>query len=508
MAGSLVVNGTSNGSKFKPVPWPKKFCGLILLLTLFHYSGAQNYHAINGSAYAGSLGSSNNPASIVHVPYAWDITPLAFQFKQSTNAFRIEKYSFLSSPDNSEYAVENGTKRRFVFANQDIRILNTRISLNAKAAIAFGANLRNYAYVTTGTANYQDTSFTLADFMKINTGHQPLSGEFTGSAWAELFATYAQTVVDDGDRMLNAGLSLKLTRSLAGGYTRARGLSYVPEFVSGRPAYLLTAGSLQYGYSGNFDAIDSNNTAATNRRLFLANPGYGISADFGFEYIFLAAEDQGEASDYAYNTKIGVSVMDIGAHRYQYGSRSRLAIAGKPGVTDTVIENSISPVTSFDTFNDSLGAISGSLTRLGGEFVVYQPTRITVNVDQHLTGNFFLNAGLTLPLVSLAGRNTLFIKSLDLLALTPRWELRSMGAYLPLLLNTRKQIWVGAAFKAGPLLFGTHNLSGLFSKNKAHRGGMYLALTIRPGRDHGRLSRYPRVKLPANEQRSLTCPRF
>ena len=126
----------------------KKFL-LSLFLLSCNFLLAQNYQAINGSSYAGSLAPSSNPAGIVHVPYAWDITPFSVQLKQATNAFKIENYSLLSSPKNIEISGINGTKQRFEFTNQDIRILNARISLNSKVAIAFGANVRNYIYATT-----------------------------------------------------------------------------------------------------------------------------------------------------------------------------------------------------------------------------------------------------------------------------------------------------------------------------------------------------------------------
>ena len=57
---------------------------------------AQNYQAIHGSSYAGSLGPSNNPSSIVHVPYSWDITPIAVQLKQTTNAITVKNFSLLN----------------------------------------------------------------------------------------------------------------------------------------------------------------------------------------------------------------------------------------------------------------------------------------------------------------------------------------------------------------------------------------------------------------------------
>ena len=466
----------------------------------------QNYQAINGSSYAGSLSTGNNPASIVYAPYAWDITPFAVQVKQSTNAFTIKKYSLLSSLKNAEVAIQNGSKKRFLFANQDIRLLNTRISLNAKAAIAFGANIRNYIYAVNSESNWQDTIFQLRDFMKINTGHLPLSGEFVGSTWAEFYGTYAQTIIDDGKRLLNAGLTLKLNRALAGGYANAQGISYIPLPDANANGYLLTNGNLQYGYSSNFDTIDSNKTAAANRKTFLRNTYSGVSADIGFEYILLSDEDKEEGGDDFYDTKIGISIMDLGGNKYRYGRRSRLAIAGRSGITDSVLENKFSTAATFDNFNDSLASISNSITAIGGNFFIYQPTRLVINIDKHVTQSFFINAEITVPVISLASKNTLFIKDMNLLAVTPRWETKSLGAYFPILYNSRNQLWVGGAFKAGPVLFGIHNLSNLFLKNKAQNGGLYLAFTIRPGKRYDREAHYPRDKLTGKERRSLELP--
>jgi hypothetical protein len=55
----------------------------------------------------------------------WDITPFSGQVKQSTNAFSIQNYFIFSFPKNVELEVLNGSKDRFVFATQDVRLLNT-----------------------------------------------------------------------------------------------------------------------------------------------------------------------------------------------------------------------------------------------------------------------------------------------------------------------------------------------------------------------------------------------
>ena len=52
-----------------------------------------------------------------------------------------------------------------------------------------------------------------------------------------------------------------------------------------------------------------------------------------------------------------------------------------------------------------------------------------------------------------------------MITITPRWETKKLGAYLPIQFNNQNQFWMGAALKAGPLLIGVHNLANLFSKS-------------------------------------------
>jgi hypothetical protein len=478
---------------------------LVFFVLPCNFLAAQNYQAINGSSYAGSMGTGNNPASIVHVPYAWDITLFAVQAKQSTNAFTIENYSLLSSPGNAKLSPQNGDKKKFVFANQDIRLLNARINLNAKTAIAFGVNIRNYIYATSNKYNWQDTTRTLGEFMQNNTGVLPLVGESKGSTWAELYATYAQTIFDNGSKLINAGLTIKIDRALAGGYASIYDLNYKPLTTSGIQEYVLTTGSLQYGYSSGFDNINKNNTAAQNRKNFLNKTMSSLSADIGLQYIVRSGDDE---SGYAYTTKIAASLMDLGKNKYRHGSRSNFATAGLSGLTDSILGKKFTNIKSVDAFNDSLASISATFKNLFGDFYIYQPARLVINVDQHIKNNFFINAELTIPVLQLVPKTLRYIKDMNFVALTPRWEIRSLGAYFPILFNTRNQLWFGAAFKAGPLLFGMHNVANLFAKNTAQSGGLYLAFTIRPGKKHDQQMAAATGKQSGKSKRSLECPKF
>jgi hypothetical protein len=473
------------------------------LLLVSHFCVAQNYHAINGSPYAGSLGPSYNPASIVYTPYAWDVTPLAVQLKQSTNAFTIKNYSLLSSPKNATMALQNGTKERFAFANQDIHLLNTRISLNSNAAIAFGIAIHNYAYAINASSNWQDTLHSLRDFLNINTVNQPLSGNSAAASWAGIYGSYAQNFVDDGIHLLNAGVTIRINRALAGGFVNSGDVKYVP--LQEGTGYMLTNGNLRYGYSDNFDRISDGNTNAANRNAFLKNGSWSLGADIGVEYfLFSGNEDDNDM----YDTKIGVSLMDFGNNKYRFGTKSRFEADPLPGVTDTLLEDKFRPVTTLDDFNDSMATISGTVATPSGNFFIYHPTRIVINADKHIVQNFFINAEVTLPVIPLTSRNNLYVKDMNLAAITPRWETKSFGAYLPILLNIRRQLWIGGAFKAGPLLLGIDNFRNLFSKEGAQNGGLYIAFTIHPAKKYDRKANAPGPRLTGRERRSLQCPKL
>src|SRR6202011_5773740 len=109
-----------------------------------------------------------------------------------------------------------------------------------------------------------------------------------------------------------------------------------------------------------------------------------------------------------------------------------------------------------------------NIGRPGGVFNIWNPTRLVINVDRPLQGHFAINANLSLGLSgSNSGKGqTFFVKEMNLLNVTPRWETRRLGAYLPVQLTTDGKFWVGGAFKAGPLLLGVHNWANVFLKNK------------------------------------------
>ena len=168
---------------------------------------AQDYHAIEGSPYAGAIGAANNPASIVNASYPWDITLFSLEEKNTTNAIKLTNFSLVSS-DTVHYNFPNGYFRRYVGFNFNVHLLNVRLSLGRKQAIAFGANLRGYGAARTGPVNYNDTLKNMNDFFNVNEG-TTYNANMASSSWVELFATYSRTVEDNRLRQVERGYDAK-----------------------------------------------------------------------------------------------------------------------------------------------------------------------------------------------------------------------------------------------------------------------------------------------------------
>lgn len=470
--------------------------GLLMARTLVM---AQNYHAVNGSFYAGSLGTGNNPASIVNTPFAWDITVLGVQGKPSTNAVTVHNYSLLSSPANSEYQFDWGFYSRFIRANANVNLLNTRIAINRRAAFAAGINLRSYTSIKTSPYAFADTLQSATSFLIMNNGNTSYTADGTSSSWVELYGSYAQTVYEDERSRLNAGATLRVSRGLAGAHARLLSGEVERIVENGQDVYVLKDAAARYGYSSNFDDWKSNKSTGQNMRDFVAASEGGASFDIGVEYLLCTALppdfNDPEERYYDYDWKVGVSLLDIGFNQYKHSPNSRTVAGFKNDIRDTDLDRKFTNVEGVKGFNDSLATIVSSMRTLTGNFNVINPTRLVINVDRYLFDAFYVNADLTINLSPLAGDDRLYVRETNLLAVTPRWETRRWGFYLPVLYNTDNKLRVGGALKAGPLLLGIHNWGTLFAKNKMQNGGGYIAFVIRAGRD----SREKR-------DRKLDCP--
>jgi hypothetical protein len=478
-----------------------KIAAILVLELLFIKATAQNYHAIQGSPYAGSLGVHNNPASAVSVPYGWDLTIFGIQGKSSTNAIKVYKYSIFSSPKNSEYLFTDGLFKRYGDLSANLNLLNARISLDRKNAISFGMNLRSISNVNTTKYYFIDTPQTMLNFLNQNEQNQPLGLRTVTTSWVEFYASYARTIIDNEVGRLNAGVTVRLSRGLSGAHGSLEDGRY-RRITSPDPAnYTIEGGALRYGYSSNFDRWSDNASQSENIRNFIRATEGGASLDFGVEWFVKTQEPSSFGYDnyYDYDWKFGLSLLDLGVNQYKYGLESRYATNILPGTTDLTIAQKFDSTTAhLPTFNDSLATIVSTFAALNGQFRIHNPTRFVLNVDRYIYDAFFINAELNIQFANaLKGKTRFAVKEINLLTIVPRWETRKLGFYLPFHVNNNGKLWVGGAVKAGPVLIGWHNWGYFFSKQSIQNGGLYLAVTIRPA-----------DLMKSKYEKGLDCPRI
>jgi hypothetical protein len=215
-----------------------------------------------------------------------------------------------------------------------------------------------------------------------------------------------------------------------------------------------------------------------------ASTSLGLS--IGAEYIHYTAEaaeeEDEEKKRLQYDWKLGVSLMDLGANRFQYAAYSRSW--GDPiyPISDGTIENKLTSASSLSGLVDSISSLFTTINPSTGIFRVSLPTRLIINFDKKIYGGIYVNTNLSLNFFSDASPRKWRTNENNFLAITPRWEKRALGFFLPMQLTQQGHFWLGAAVKLGPLTLGLHSveLTKALAREPNLRGGGYLLFSIHP----------------------------
>ena len=469
-------------------------CKLLLiwmLILVARTTHAQNYNAIHGSDFSGSLGVYNNPSSILSSPDKWDLTVVGFQFQTISNVIKGPNFPFSLSPKATFY-IANGNFKRYADLTADLHLLNGRIKLNNNNAIAFGLNVRQNTQGKTTSVRYTDSVRGPRSFLLLNEENGIIEFDVAHSAWLELYGTYAKTLWDHETSRLNGGISFKLSRGMSGAFATARNVGVESEQDNDQTIYKIVNGDVKYGYSENYG--DGESISASD---ILTHGKIGFAVDLGVEYTIKSqAVGTFDDEDIAeYDWKLGFSLLDLGWNTYAYSSESRHASSLRDGVSSLVLQEKFSSTTGVPSFNDSVATIVGNFTPLTGNFKVINPARAVINIDRYVSGNVYINGELSVNIIP-SGRISHVLKESKFLTVTPRWETKKLGFFAPVQINRHGNFWIGGAVKAGPLLIGTHNLLNIFSKNKFLGSGAYMALTIRPFESNSRGGRNRQYDCP------------
>lgn len=297
----------------------------------------------------------------------------------------------------------------------------------------------------------------------------------TSQAYSEWAASLGQVLAENDAFRIKGGFTIKRYFGYAGGYVQNQELNYrvLPDSSKVNSAYMqIDRFAATMGYT---DA--SRASFLSPGWLFGRNSsGKGWGWDAG---LVLELLDEGEGMPRA---RLSASVTDVGLIKYQGQKVKNYQIdAQNRQITEEEWRGYSTPREGENQLNafgrvleNEFGLTEEDNT---GQFSIATPTALNLSADLKLLKNIFVNATV---IQGIERTETPQFRQTSLWAVTPRFESEQVGLAFPVIRQNGG--WaVGAGLRAGPLVLGSDNLLGVFSRNgrfKAQGVDVYGGLSI------------------------------
>ena len=416
----------------------------ILLLTAVMLTAAtaqaQSFSGYHTSQYAGIHAVPFNPASAAGSRYRWDVNIVGLDAKAGNTYIKVKKSSLLSGDSlrrfKDYFPDTSATRKQYAWGSVDVMLPSALYAIDEKQSIAFTWRVRasmNGGGVETNTANFFTLNYPNPRFF--NRNYADSYGAAFGHAWNEFGFSYARVIKDEGDHRWKAGITLKYLAGQAAGYAVGRDASFT---FKGRNLVDINSGQLFYGYNEALDKWDGS-----WQSLYSPFQNPGIGADIGVIYEWRPESDGLMGSTYegdkdtwnpdadTWKARIGVSVVDIGGINYTKSAfNTNLDMRALNFPATQLNKRKGESITQYTQRLNSM------FTHLDtdGKFFMNLPTSVNLMGDYNLNDRFFLSASATIALNGGTHDNSK-TQALTQLIITPRYETRHLGAYLPFSVN-------------------------------------------------------------------------
>ncbi|MBL7982555.1 MAG: OmpA family protein [Flavobacteriales bacterium] len=443
-----------------------------LTLSLSSALSAQNNLGLATGNYAGISGAWLNPASIVDSRYKFDMTVLGYDAYFTNNylllknnvlrdrLFRTPPYNssredalrdLLTPMDNAPTKVKGATMTEFQFP------FSFMANVSDKAAI--GLNIRNRSGIVT-----EGMDLTTAQLIYDNLGNTALFGlpmdnsgfRFSFLNWMEFGFTYGRVLVRTDHHMLKGAFTLKAMAGASSIHLKSDDLRIT---FDGQDTLSMDSRLIEYGRTERGD-VD------TYQRRNLLNGvedwAFGWDAGLVYElrgnvargrYLDLDNEEKERKELNKYILRVGVSLLDAGKFTF-----TRRELAQDHSANITAWDISQVNATDLDSWDAAYSELVNYVPNGSATYTHRLPTAWAANVDLHLFGGFYLNAGTYRDATRWFKETNSTLNTREWVAVTPRFENRWFGLYVPVSLSD-EQLRVGTTVRVGPVYFGSNNLA-------------------------------------------------
>jgi hypothetical protein len=455
----------------------------ILCCCLFANVKAQSFAGYHNSNYAGIYGVLSNPASAAGSRYKWDVNIVGVDVKGGNTYLSIPPSVLFNKQDtfrrNYNYFLDTAaTRKQNGWGTAEVLMPSALYAIDEKQTVAFTWRIRsagNLGNINPKTANFFGLDFPNPVF---NNNHFSLEqGAVSAHLWNEFGFTYSRVIKDDMVHRWKAGATIKYLSGIAAAYAVVNNANFTMHSPSSGS---ISSGTMHYAYNSEADYWEQ--PYLSNFKLF-ENPGVGLDVGMIYEWRpdgdgFGAYNNNSSYNPDAdeYKLRLGVSITDIGGIMYD-----KAKVSADLDLTRENINPNELKVKKKESPQQYARRMIELFTPLESKdkFYMTLPTALHVMADYNIDGRFFINANAVVAITS-GKKDYSKTYMMTQLQLTPRFDSKHFGAYLPLVINKNGQADAGIGIRIGPLLIGSNSIFSNLFRERIDHADAFVALRVIP----------------------------
>jgi hypothetical protein len=466
------------------------FTFFLSALLLPFASFSQDYLGFANSAFAGVNGIDVTPASIVNNPRKWDVTIIGINIAGANNYMGLKKssldhsgktftgnYPAFNDGDNfiKNYMAVRSVKAISVFAGVNVTLPSFMFTRpKQKDAFAFTCKTRVYANIDGIDANLADMIINgKNDSSLFNQDFKAPKVSAQAMIWNEYGITYGRTISQTNNERLNVAGRLKYLQGMYSMYLFVNDVKY--NFLK-EDSMLIVSSLVHYGHSDN---LEFSKDAMKDK--FGGKPMFGL--DVGATYEFhpltevrskITSQSKTTPLQHEYKYKVGFSIQDLGWIRFMKPANARdfTAQLNTPLGFNSLQGSATSPLAGAD---DTL-SVQYAMVPGDKKYRMNLPTLISVQGDYYAGKNVYVNS--TFNYAFQFKNNEDKIHEVTTMSITPRWDWKWLGVYVPLSYNKYSHFRLGLSARIGPLIVGMADLLPLISKRDVYGADFHFLLKV------------------------------
>lgn len=476
----------------------KRLLLFVLAMLPFFAARAQFFTGLRSSPYGGITNVNFNPA-IADSRYIVDINLIGLAANVNNNYVGLDRRviyhpSLFNSPDfQSQYLKErvNGLHKNAYAGLQVQGPLSFMVSFGPKKnpnlnAIGFSyhanfiSNVDHVDETLARTAYYGlgQTANAITNYLGRDLNNVNLSVK--SAAWMDYGLTYSRVIIDKREIMLKVGGTLKLLQPLQGAYGYTKNLNYHwTEYEQ------LSINNARVNYAYSEGLVTSNGNQNPTAADYVRNafsfkngpPTIGVDMGAIFEWRPEKASTEMDCNCYdpnrnkKYKIAAGFAIMDFGALRFKRGQYSRDFTAD---IQNWNVDGVQFP-NGLQSLDDTIKT-RFNVAPFKKNFTVWLPTRFNMFIDYNVWKDF--GVAFTAVISQDMSPKHNMLHQVSTFSITPKWDSKWFGAYVPLSVDVFGNVSLGATLRAGPLTIGTQDLLGLFAKKHVYNADIHASLKI------------------------------